>query len=197
MNDQQADQVREEAYRAAAGAVDRILERIGVPGADQIDDVRAAGWNRFQAEMGRVVDLNLDMVRNAFGLYSTLLGPETLRGSRGSDALTLGPMVPGGTAGSVLWLHNYEDDPVENVSFVGSPLHHTEAGRVEPHWTFSPSAISVPARSAVPVMVELAIPDRAPAGDYQATVTPGGGPGQSVEIRVEVVARSPISHDSW
>lgn len=198
MSHQDADQVREEAYRAAAGAVDRILDRIGIPGTDRLGEVGHASWDRFQAELGRVVDLNLDMVRNAFGLYSTLLDPESLRGPGASDVLVLGPVVPGGTAGSVLWLHNYDDEPVTDVALVGSVLTNTGSGPANPpQWTFSPSAVTVPARSAVPVMVELALPKDAPVGDYEATVTPGGGPGEPVSVRVEVVAPSPVAHDSW
>lgn len=197
MSDQDANQVREEAYRAAAGAVDRILERIGVPGADHIGEVGAAGWGRFHAEMSRVVDLNLDMVRNAFGLYSTLLSPESFRQSGEGRALALGPVVPGSTAGSVLWLHNYDDEPLADVALVGSALSTSEVGSVEPQWAFSPKAITVPAGSAVPVTVEIVVPEDTPAASYQATVTPLGRPGEPIEVYIEVVASAPIPHDSW
>ena len=198
MSDPQADQVREEAYRAAAGAVDRLLERIGDPAADNVDEVGPGGWNRFRAEMGRVVDLNLDMVRNAFGLYGTLLSPESIRQQEGADVLVLGPVIPGNTAGSILWLHNYDDEPVDDVAFVGSHLTAPGAAAVDdPRWLFSPQTISVPARSAVPVMVEVEVPDDVPAGAYEATVTPRARPGQAIDVRVEVVAAAAIPHDSW
>jgi hypothetical protein len=198
MSDPQADQVREEAYRAAAGAVDRLLERIGDPAADHVDEVGSGGWNRFRAEMGRVVDLNLDMVRNAFGLYGTLLSPESFRQQVGADVLVLGPVVPGTTASSILWLHNYDDEPVDDVAFVGSPLTAPGEELVDaPRWLFSPPTISVPARSAVPVMVEVEVPDDVPAGAYEATVTPRARPGQAIDVRVEVVAAAAIPHDSW
>jgi hypothetical protein len=197
MSGREANQVRQEAYRAAASAVDRFLGRLDDSATDRATQVGSATWDRFRAEMGRVVDLNLDMVRNAFGLYSSLIGPETL-GQKGADVLTLGPAVPGSEAAAVLWLHNFDDDPMTSLTFVGSRLIVPGQESIDvPTWTFSPSAITVPARSAVPVMVRVEVPADTQAGSYTGTVSVQGGVGEVMEVRVEVVETSPVPHDSW
>jgi hypothetical protein len=197
MSDDAANQVRQEAYRAAASAVDRFLARLDDSATDRVDQVGSAAWDRFRAEMGRVVDLNLDMVRNAFGLYSTLIGPETL-GRKGTDVLTLGPTVPGSEAAAVLWLHNFDDDPMTSLNFVGSRLIASGHEPIDlPTWTFFPPAITVPARSATPVLVRVEVPVDTHAGLYVGTVSVQGSEGQVLEVRVEVVSISPLGHDSW
>jgi hypothetical protein len=198
MTERDTNQVREEAYRAAAAAVDRVLGRIGDPVADHLDEVGNPAWDRFRAELGRVVDLNLDVVRSAFGMYSTLLRPEMFRREGRSDLLALGPVVPGSEAGAVLWLHNFDDDPMPDLGFVGSAL--TLAGNNvirHPRWSFSPRWVTVPPRSAIPVAVRVEVHDRTPAGSYVGTVSVTGGEGQTIEVHLEVVATEPIPHDSW
>ena len=198
MSDRHTDQVREEAYRAAATAVDRVLGRIGDPDTDQSDELGAPAWDRLRAEMGRVVDLNLDVVRSAFGLYSTLLGPDIFRGEGKTDLLVLGPAVPGSDAASVLWLHNFDDTPMPDLGFVGSALTLPGSHVIRhPRWWFSPQSVTVPARSAMPVAVRVEVPDPAPAGSHVGTVSVRGGEGQTIEVHVEVVAPEPIRHDSW
>jgi hypothetical protein len=198
MSGREANQVRQEAYRAAAAAVDRLLERIDDSVIEQVDEVGSAAWDRFRAEMGRVVDLNLDMVRNAFGLYGNLIGPETFAQTGKPDVLTLGPAVPGSDAASVLWLHNFDDDPMRSLSFVGSRLTVLGGEPIDlPRWSFSPATASVPARSAVPVVVRVEVPVGTQAGCYTGTVSVQGCGGQVMEVRVEVVSPSPVGHDSW
>jgi hypothetical protein len=198
MSDREANQVRQEAYRAAASAVDRFLGRIDDSVTDQVGDVGSAAWDRFRSEMGRVVDLNLDMVRNAFGLYSSLIGPETLAQTGTADVMTLGPVVPGSDTGSVLWLHNFDDDPTTGLTFVGSRLTIAGGEPIDlPLWSFSPPTVLVPARSAVPVVVRLEVPDDTDAGRYTGTVSVQGGEGKVMEVRVEVVSTSAVRHDSW
>jgi len=198
MSGREADQIRQEAYRAAAAAVDRFLGRIDESVTDQVEEVGSAAWDRFRAEMGRVVDLNLDMVRNAFGLYSSLIGPESLTQTGKPDVLTLGPAVPGSDAATVLWLHNFDDDPMRGLTFVGSRLSILGGAPIDlPRWSFSPSTVSVPARSAVPVVVRVEVPVDTQAGLYIGTVSVQGSEGQVMEARVEVVSPSPVGHDSW
>ena len=198
MSGREANQVRQEAYRAAAAAVDRFLERIDGSVTEQVDEVGSAAWHRFRAEMSRVVDLNLDMVRNAFGLYGSLIGPESFAQTGKPDVLTLGPAVPGSDAASVLWLHNFDDDPMSGLTFVGSRLTIVGGEPIDlTRWSFSPSAVSVPARSAVPVVVRVEVPVDTHAGWYTGTVSVQGSEGQVMEVRVEVVSPSPVGHDSW
>ena len=198
MSDREANQVRQEAYRAAAAAVDRFLARFDDSVTDRVDEVGSAAWDRFRAEMGRVVDLNLDMVRNAFGLYGSLVGPETFARTGTPDVLTLGPAVPGSDAASVLWVHNFDDQPMTGLTFVGSRLTGRGGEPIDlPRWSFSPPSTSVPTRSAVPVVVRVEVPDDAHAGWYTGTVSVQGGEGKMIEVRVEVVSRSPVGHDSW
>ena len=198
MSDREANQVRQEAYRAAAAAVDRFLGRIDDSVTDQVGEVGSAAWDRFRSEMGRVVDLNLDMVRNAFGLYGSLIGPETFAQTGTPDVLTLGPVIPGSDASSVLWLHNFDDDPMTGLTFVGSRLTILGGEPIAlPRWSFSPPAALVPARSAVPVVVRLEVPDDTDAGRYIGTVSVLGGEGKVMEVRVEVVSTSAVGHDSW
>lgn len=198
MTDREANRVREEAYRAAASAVDRVLGRIGDPVGDQLDEMGTPAWDRLRAEMGRVVDLNLDVVRSAFGMYSTLLGPDMFRREGKTDLLVLGPAVPGSDTASVLWLHNFDDLPLPGLGFVGSALTLPGSSVIRhPRWWFSPQSVTVPARSAIPVAIRVGVPDRAPAGSYVGTVSVTGGEGQTIEVHVEVVAAEPIPHDSW
>jgi hypothetical protein len=189
--------VREEAYRAAAAAVDSFLGRIGEDYAEQAGRVGAAARDRFRAEMGRVVDLNLDMVRNAFGMYSRLLDPENLLATS-DDSLTLGPTVPGTAAATVLWMHNFDDEPIVDLGLVGSRLVAPDSGALhQPQWSFTPASVTVPARSAVPVLVGVDVPEGTGAGSYRGTVTPMGREGQPIGVSLEVVEVDPVEHDSW
>jgi hypothetical protein len=200
MSDRQVEQVRQEAYRAAAAAVDRFLGRLDDSATDRVDQLGSAARDRFRAEMGRVVDLNLDMVRNAFGLYSSLIDPDTLGQTGTPDVLTLGPAVPGSDATAILWLHNFDDDPMKALAFVGSRLTATGYQPIDlPRWSFSPPTVSVPARAAVPVVVGVEVPVDTQAGSYTGTVSVHGQGrvGEAIEVRVEVVAASPVRHDSW
>jgi len=198
MSDHGDNEVRREAFRAAAVAVDRFLERVGTPMSDELNDFSGAAWDRFRSELARVVDLNLDMVRNAFGLYGTLIGPEAFD-SGGTGRLEFTSGVPGSESVAVLWLHNFDDDPMTDIGLVGSELSIAGGEPIgEPGWSFTPSAVSVPARSAVPVVVKVAIPSGVDGGAYEGTITATGGQGQHpIEVLVDVVAMEPVAHDSW
>ncbi len=142
--------------------------------------------------MGRVVDLNLDMVRNAFGLYGTLLSPEIIStaGRGGRARPRPGGARQHGEPRSCGFTTTTTSRSTE-VTFVGSPLTNSGAEAVGATSVDSSPrpTISAPARSAVPVMVEVArSPMMLPAGEYQATVTPRARPGQAIDVRVEVVA---------
>ena len=197
MSDHNDNEVRREAFQAAAIAVDRFLERVGTPVSEELNDFSGAAWDRFRSELARVVDLNLDMVRNAFGLYGTLIGPESSDpGGTGRLVFTSG--VPGSEAVAVLWLHNFDDDPMPDIALVGSKLT-VEGGEPigEPGWSFTPSPVSVAARSAVPVLVKVAIPSGVDGGAYEGTITATGGQGHPIEVLVDIVAMEPVAHDSW
>ncbi|MFZ0014340.1 MAG: hypothetical protein WAL25_09525 [Acidimicrobiia bacterium] len=197
-DDVRAGSVRAEAYRAAAAAVDRFLLRIGESSVDQLGQVGDAARTRFRVEMGRVVDLNLDMVRNAFGLYGHVLDPENLRSPGRSDVLDLGSVVAGSTAVAVLWLHNFDEETMSDLALVGSRLVNGSMTSLDrPGWAFTPPTVDVPGRAAVPVLVEVAIPDDTSAGTYLGSVSPGGQEGTAIETRLEVVTASPIPHESW
>lgn len=197
MSDHESSPVREEAFRAAAAAVDRFLGRIGDGSGAQIGEVGAAARERLRAEMGRVVDLNLEVVRTAFGLYGGLLEPENLLSPR-EDLLDIGPTIPGEAPAAVLWLHNFEDDPIGELELVGSRLLAATSGdHCAPGWSFSPSTITVPPRSAVPVLVTIDVPEDTHAGSYIGTVTPRGHEADPIEVRLEVVALDPVPHASW
>ena len=196
MSDRRDSAIREEAYRAAAAVVDRFLGRIGEDSIEQMGRLGSAARDRFRAEMGRVVDLNLDMVRNAIGLYGGLLDPESLRPSR-EDVLDLGSTVPGGSASSVLWLHNFDDEPIDGVRLVGSRLLGPGSGTLgQPGWSFPTSKVKVPPRSAVPVLVGVDVPEGTPPGSYRGSLSPSGREGQPIEVRLEVVALYPVAHQS-
>lgn len=198
MSSHHENQVRQEAFRSAAIAVDSFLERVGTPTSEAANDFSAAAWDRFRSELARVVDLNLDMVRNAFGLYGTLIGPEAFDpGAASRLVFTSG--VPGSEAVAVLWLHNFDDDPMTDIGLVGSKLSIAGGEAIgEPGWSFTPSPVSVPARSAVPVLVKVAIPAGVDGGAYEGTITPTGGRGQQpIEVLIDVVALEPVAHDSW
>lgn len=197
VTDPTANNVREEAYRAAAAAVDRFLGRIEESSAEQVGEVGEAARSRFLAELGRMVDLNLDMVRRAFGTYGRLLTPDMIPSGR-DDVLDLGLAPPGGLATTVLWLHNFEEDPISDLALVGSPLVSNEtAAREKPRWSFSPSVVTVPPRSGMPVIVSLEVPAAATTGSYSGTVTARGREAQPIEARLDVVSVDPTSHESW
>jgi hypothetical protein len=197
MNRAGAEHVREEAFRAASAAVDRFLERVGSRSGEEAAEPGPADWGRLRSELGRVVDLNLEMVRKAFGLYGGLIGPETWQ-SGDKGWLLLGPVLSGAEASTVMWLHNFDDDPVEMVGFVGSTLASASGLRIEkPLWSFLPGAVSVPPRSAVPVTVGLAVPTDTQTGSYHGSIATEGREGQAVDIRVEVLGTHPVPHDSW
>ena len=188
--------VREEAYRAAAAAVDRFLGRIDESTADQLEDVGDAARGRFLAELGRMVDLNLDMVRKAFGTYGSLFPSEIPSGR--DDVLDLGSATPGASATTVLWVHNFEQEAMSGVALAGSPLVSKDSKFLEkPHWSFSPAAVTVPPQSALPVIVGLEIPADAIAGSYVGTITVRDREALPIEARLEVVSGEPISHESW
>lgn len=196
MPGQSAEEVRRDAFRSAAAAVDRFLERVGEPVADRFTDLGTATWDRFQSELARVVDLNLEMVRNAFGVYGSLLDPNRMGGDTGK--VVFSPGVPGSVSVAVVWLHNFDAEPMSDVTLVGSSLSGREGKRIDqPDWSFQPSPVSVPARSAVPVMAGLAIPADAETASYSGSVTVAGRMGEPVEVGVEVIAMDPIGHDSW
>jgi hypothetical protein len=198
MSDPSPNEVRREAFQAAGSAVDRFLERVGDPIPEDLNGLGAAAWDRFRSELARVVDLNLDMVRDAFGLYGTLFNPESLQGDRAAGMLTLGPGVPGSGAAAVLWLHNFDENPISGVELVGSILSSGDGNPIEePGWSFTPSNPSVPARSAVPVLVELTIPPGTEGGSYGGTISATSRPGEPIEVRLEVTAMGPVPHDSW
>lgn len=189
--------IREEAYRAAAAAVDSFLGKIGEDYTEQAGRVGAAARDRFRAEMGRVVDLNLDIVRNAFGMYSGLLDPENLLATS-NDSLALGPTVPGTAAATILWMHNFDDEPIVDLGLVGSRLVAPESGALDqPNWSFTPASITVPAKSAVPVLVGVGVPEGTGAGSYRGTVTPTGREGEPISVSLEVVGVDAVEHDSW
>jgi hypothetical protein len=191
-----ADEVRLEAYRAAAAAVDHFLERAGQSVPRRLNDLGAATWERFQSELARVVDLNLEVVRNAFGLYGDLLGPGLLE--QKANKLVFGPGVAGSESVAVVWLHNFEAEPMTSVSLVGSRLSGREGQRIdEATWSFRPAPVSVPSRTAVPVLVTLGIPPGADTGSYTGSISTAGRPGEPVEVHVDVIAMEPIAHDSW
>jgi hypothetical protein len=191
-----ADEVRRQAFRSAAAAVDRFLERVGEPVADRFTDLGAATFDRFQAELARVVDLNLEMVRNAFGVYGSLLDPSRLQGDGGK--VTYSPGVPGSESVAVVWLHNFDAEPMTDVTLVGSRLSSREGIHIDdPVWSFQPSPVTVLAQSAVPVLSRLAIPADAETGSYAGSVSVAGRMGEPVEVRVDVIAMDPIGHDSW
>ncbi len=197
VSEQQSSTTREEAYRAAAAAVDRFLARIGEDTAERVGQVGTAARDRFRADIGRVVDLNLDMVRNAFGLYGSLLDPENFVSTK-DHRLDLGSTVPGASATAVLWLHNFADEPMEDLAFVGSRLvSQQSASQEDPLWAFTPSTITVPPQSAVPVLVAVDVPGGTPGGSYSGTVSPQGHEAEPIAIRLEVVAPEPIAHESW
>lgn len=189
--------IREEAFRAAAAAVDRFLGRIDEDTVEQVGRVGPAARDRFRAEIGRVVDLNLDLVKNAFGLYGNLLDPDNF-GSQRDDSLDLGSTAPGRPAATVLWLHNFDDEPMDEVGLVGSGLVAPDMGSLDhPRWSFSPVKFTVPARSALPVMVELEVPEGTPPGSYVGTVAPQGLEAEPIAVRVEVAGMGPVEHESW
>ena len=192
------EEVRREAFRSAAAAVDRFLDRVGDPVPEAIRDIGAAGWDRFRAELARVVDLNLEMVRNAFGLYGSVIGPEMLTPDRDATTLKLSPAMPGSGASGVLWLHNFDEDPMAVTDLTGSPLSGPDGGRIDqPTWTFSPGSVSVPAGTAVPVLVGVEIPPGTVHGTYRAMVSTADHPAEPIEVRVDVVSEEPVAHDSW
>lgn len=198
MSEPNANDVRREAFSAAAAAVDSFLERVGDPVPDELSRLGAATWDRFRSELARVVDLNLEMVREAFGLYGSLLGPETFQSEQREDTLMIGPGIPGSVAAAVLWLHNFDEDPVTRVHLVGSRLSSADSDSIDdPGWSFTPSDPSVPARSAVPVLVEVAIPRSADSGFYEGIISATGRQAERIDVRVEVTAGSPVPHDSW
>lgn len=198
MREQNANEVKREAFRAAAAAVDRFLERVGDPVPDELNKRGVASWDRFRSELARAVDLNLEMVRDAFALYGTLVGPESFNTDRTGGKLTLGPGTPGSAAAAILWLHNFDADPISGVDLVGSRLSSTDGERIDdPGWSFTHSNPSVPARSAVPVLVEMAIPSGTGGGSYEGTISTKRGQGERIEVRVEVTGIEPIPHDSW
>jgi hypothetical protein len=196
MSDRSNAAIREEAYRAAAAVVNKVLGRIGEDSVEQIGQVGTAARDRFRAEMGRVVDLNLDLVRNAISRYGGLLDPEAFRSSR-EDLIDLGSTVPGGSASSVLWLHNFDDEAIDQVGFVGSRLVASGSGSLEhPSWTFLASKVTVPPRSAVPLSVGIDVPESTLPGDYRGTISPLGREAEPIEIRLEVVAVDAVAHQS-
>lgn len=197
MSDATTGAVREEAYRAAAAAVDRFLSRVDESSAEQLGEVGEAARSRFLAELGRMVDLNLDMVRRAFGTYGNLLTPDVIPAG-GDDVLDLGRATPGSPATTVLWLHNFEEDVMSDLTMIGSMLTSKDSTTLETSdWSFSPSAVTVPARSAVPVIVSVAVPDGATAGSYSGTITARDKEAEPIEVRLEVVSLEPIAHESW
>jgi hypothetical protein len=126
-----------------------------------------------------------------------LIGPDAWRSGEQGEVV-LGPVLAGSQASSVLWLHNFDDDPADTVGFVGSTLDASSSAHVDrPAWSFVPEAVSVPPRSAVPVMVALAVPPDTPSGSYRGSIATEGREGQAVDIRVEVVGADPVPHDSW
>jgi hypothetical protein len=198
MSEQDAHEVRREAFQAAAAAVDYFLERVGDPIPDEVNKRGAASWDRFRSELARVVDLNLEMVRDAFGLYGTLVGPESFSSDGGGGKLVLGPGMPGSGAAAILWLHNFEEDPISDVDLAGSRLSSRDGEHIDdPQWSFTNSNPSVPARSAVPVLVEVAIPPGTAAGSYEGTISSRDRQGEPIDVRLEVTAIEPIPHDSW
>jgi hypothetical protein len=192
------DEVRAEAFRSAAAAVDTVLERIGDPLTEEIGKTGAASWDRFRAELARVVDLNLDIVRNAFDVYGSLLDPESFRSAESSTTLVLGPGVPGSEVAAVLWLHNFDEGPMTGVELVGSRLVAGAGESIErPLWSFAPSTVTVPPGSAVPVTVSVTVPTGTGDGAYVGTITARSGQGQPIDVRLEVVGTGPVAHDSW
>jgi hypothetical protein len=193
-----ADEVRAEAFRSAAIAVDRLLERVGDPVPDEISKTGTAAWDRFRSELARVVDLNLDIVRNTFDLYGSLVGPEAFKPAESSTTLLLGPGVPGAEVAAILWLHNFDEDPMTGVELIGSRLVTEGRSSIErPEWSFAPSTVSVPPGSAVPVTVSVGIPPGTWDGSYEGTITAKGRQGQPIDVRLQVIAMSPVSHASW
>lgn len=198
MSEQDATEVRREAFRAAAAAVDHFLERVGDPIPDELSKPGAASWDRFRSELARVVDLNLEMVRDAFGLYGTLVEPDSFTTDGGGGRLVLGPGMPGSGASAILWLHNFDEDPISGVDLVGSRLSSRYGERIDdPGWSFTHSNPLVPARSAVPVLVEVTIPPGTPGGSYEGTISSKGRYGETIDVRLEVIGIEPITHDSW
>ncbi|HEX6221504.1 MAG TPA: hypothetical protein VF115_10450 [Acidimicrobiia bacterium] len=198
MSGRSAHEVRREAFEAAAVAVDRFLERVGDPVSGGVNDLGTVAWDRFRSELARVVDLNLETVRNAFGLYGSLIGPESLKPDPTGSRLVFSPGAPGSEAGAVLWLHNFDDAPIVNVGLVGSRLS-TNGGEAidNPGWSFTPATVSVPPRSALPVVVTVPIPDGAAGGSYGGTITAKTRPADPIEVRVDVIVMGPVAHDSW
>ncbi|HEX6300869.1 MAG TPA: hypothetical protein VF148_10435 [Acidimicrobiia bacterium] len=198
MSEQDTNEVRREAFRAASAAVDYFLEQVGDPIPDELSKLGAASWDRFRSELARVVDLNLEMVRDAFGLYETLVEPDSFTTDRRGAKLVLGPGMPGSGASAILWLHNFDEDPISGVDLIGSRLSSRYGERIDdPHWSFTHSNPFVPARSAVPVLVEVAIPPGTTGGSYEGTISSKGGNGETIDVRLEVTAIEPIPHDSW
>jgi hypothetical protein len=198
MSEPNANEVRREAFQAAAAAVDRFLERVGDAVPEELDRIGAASWDRFRSELARVVDLNLEMVRDAFGLYGTLLGPNSFQPDRAGEKLVVGPGTPGSEATAVLWLHNFDENPIAAVELVGSKLSAEKGDPIgEPGWTFTPSSPSVPARSAVPVLVRVAIPPGAEGGSYEGQISTTIRQGEPIDVRLEVTSTEPVPHDSW
>lgn len=198
MSERAADEVRREAFQAAAAAVDRFLERVGDPVPDELSRLGSAAWDRLRSELGRVVDLNLEVVRDAFGLYGSLLGTESFQPERAGGQLVLGPGTPGSEAAGVLWLHNFDDVRIAQVDLVGSRLVTGNGDTIEqPGWSFTPASPSVPARAATPVLVKVPIPAGLTSGVYRGAITTSDSHAGPIEVLVEVTAMEPIPHDAW
>jgi hypothetical protein len=198
VSDPTSGDIRREAYRAAAGAVDRFLERVADPAPEGPGPPGTAAWDRFRSELARVVDLNLDIVRNAFDLYGASVGAEPPTSDGAGDTLVLGPGVPGSEATGVLWLHNFDEEPLHVAGLVGSRLSGPDGGDIGlPRWSFAPSQVSVPPHAALPVVVTVPVPPDAAGGTYRGTISATGQPSRPIEVRVDVTAMTAVAHDTW
>lgn len=187
------DGVRARAFGEAAAAVDRFLEKFGGPGPKPAE-VGEGAVNRLRAELGRVVDLNLDLVRNAFAFYGTMGGDQ----AGGQDALKLAPSPAGAVASSVVWLHNFDETDRAAVRLVGGNLAGEHLDVIEASaWSFRPEVVDVPARTGTPIVVQLSIPVATGPGTYRGQLTAVGLDGPPIEVSLEVVSLDPVPHESW
>ncbi len=187
------DQVRARAFGEAAAAVDRFLEKFG-DGGPKLAEAGEGAVNRLRAELGRVVDLNLDLVRNAFALFGSVSGARD--GDPGT--LVLPPSAAGDAPGSIVWLHNFDEAERPEVRLVGTTLTSHEGHAIEASgWSFQPLEVAVPGRSGAPVTARLEIPRDASPGTYRGQLTAAGLDGHPIEVAVEVFSLDPVPHDSW
>jgi hypothetical protein len=198
VGNENSEEVRREAYQAAASAVDRFLERIGDPAPSGLTDLGEAAWSRFRAELARVVDVNLDLVRNAFNLYGSMADSAVFPTDGSAGRLSLSPGLPGSESCGVVWLHNFDETPRVGVALVGSKLSASQGEPIDdPGWLFSPPTVDVPARSAVSVLAKVTVPPDTPSGVFEGTISATGLQGRPIDVRLEVIDVEPVAHETW